>query len=820
MTVNKNSAKLCVRHIEVAVPLPVYRSFTYDIGEERPLHDLLGKRVLVPFKQRLISGYVIGAGEPTDLPDIKFVTDILDPDPLFPESMIPFFRWIADYYIYPIGETIRCALPAGLDAVDIKGFRITSKGKNALSENHAAEFEKRLLQLIGKGTHQLKTIEAKLGKKIPRTVIDSLTQHGWIEFHRQLKGPLAKSKTIRYVRPGQTIPDHTRLAGAREQIIKTVSDAREISLRALSARVPSAPRLIRELSESGWILIEDRKIYRDPFGEAIIPDTHHILTRDQYRVVSPVCQAFGKGFAPFLLAGVTGSGKTEVYMRLVSESLNRGLPALVLVPEIALISQMERRFRARFGDQIAVLHSGLSPGERYDQWSRIRTHEAMVAIGTRSALFAPFEKLGIIVVDEEHDPSYKQETQLLYNARDMAVVRAMLLDTIVLLGSATPSIQSYYNVKTKKFAGLTLSNRIESRPLPEVTLVDLRKPEAARGKTGFMTPMLIAEIRNALQNHEQILLFLNRRGYANYPVCSSCGKVVTCRNCDISLTYHKGENACICHLCNYRQPFTKSCRSCGAPKVNPLGIGTERVEAAIKSFFPDARVGRMDRDSTRKKGALLTLLKGLRNRSIDILVGTQMLSKGHDFPNITLVGIICADLSLDLPDFRASEKTFQLLSQVSGRAGRGEKPGRVILQTYAPSHFTILSAKDQNFENFFRKEITFRKNLGYPPFSHIAALKISGKNKENARKGAILIGRLSRTLQSENRIYLKELIILGPGEAPLAKIANRYRWQIFLKSHRIKTLRSFISDLLFSNGSIKKFPHLQVAIDVDPYDMM
>ncbi|MEW5908325.1 MAG: primosomal protein N', partial [Thermodesulfobacteriota bacterium] len=635
-----------------------------------------------------------------------------------------------------------------------------------------------------------------------------------------MKGPLARPKLQRYLRPGKNLPDFTHLTDLRKQILKAVIDAGEISMCALSARFPSASRLIPQFSKNGWVVGEDRKIYRDPFGEAIIPDTHHILTPDQQTVVSTVCRSFGRGFSPFLLAGVTGSGKTEVYMRLVAESLGLGLPALVLVPEIALISQMERRFRARFGEQIAVLHSGLSPGERYDQWERIRTHKAMVAIGTRSALFAPFEKIGILIVDEEHDPSYKQESQLLYNARDMAVVRAMLLNTVVLMGSATPSIQSFYNVKTNKFIGLSLSNRIEFRSLPEVTLVDLRKSEPARAKTGFMTHALISEIRNALENREQVLLFLNRRGYAGYPVCSACGKVVTCRNCDISLTYHKEENATICHLCDYRQPFSNRCDICGASKVRSLGIGTERVEAAVKSLFPNARVARMDRDSTRKKGAILALLKGLRNRNIDILVGTQMLSKGHDFPNITLVGIVCADLTLDLPDFRASERTFQLLAQVSGRAGRGEKSGRVVLQTYSPSHFTILSARDQNFEHFYQKEIKFRKHLGYPPFSHFYGLRISGKNKENTRKGAIHIGDLCKALQAEDRTYQKEVTILGPGEAPLAKIANRYRWQIFLKSHRIKTLRNFTIDLLFSNGSKKTFPHVQVTVDVDPYDMM
>ncbi|MFH1103095.1 MAG: primosomal protein N' [Pseudomonadota bacterium] len=820
MPVNNNSIKPDARYIEVAIPLPVYHTFTYEASHELALLAETGKRVLVPFGKRRLSGYVIGPGERPDRIETKSIEDVLDSEPLFPESMIPFFKWVSEYYMYPIGETIRCALPAGLDVFDLDLLHLTDKGKTALSEGSPAPLEERILKRLEERPFSRKSIQKQLKEKISNAVYTSLEKRGWIEKERILKSPTVKSKEERYVVLEEIPRDFNKFSEPRQRLLKALIDKGPISTGELSKIVPSASSFIRSLADRGIVKVIYRKVLRDPFGEPIRPDRRHVLTTDQHSVVSTVLSALGKGFSTFLLSGVTGSGKTEVYMQLVSESLKRGDPALILVPEIALISQMERRFRARFGDRIAVLHSALSSGERYDQWMRIRSNEAMVGIGARSALFAPFERIGIIIVDEEHDSSYKQESQLLYHARDMAVVRAMLLDTVALLGSATPSTQSHYNVRTGKFVGLTLPNRIERRPLPEVTIVDLRNSMDFRGTGRFMTGALINGIKDALRNKEQVLLFLNRRGYANFPVCSACGNALTCRNCDISLTYHKGQNLCICHLCGYSHPFSTTCRICGAPKVRNLGIGTEKVEAAVKSLFPKAAVARMDRDTTRKKGSLLALLKGLKNRTIDILVGTQMVAKGHDFPYITLVGIICADLSLDLPDFRASERTFQLLAQVSGRAGRGGKPGRVILQTYAPAHFTITSAKEQNDETFFQKEIQFRKNLNYPPFSHIMGLKISGKNKEKTRNGAMRIGEMSSRLQTENLSYRKGLEVLGPSEAPLSKIANRYRWQIFLKSSQIKILRQFASDLLFRDGSRRTFPHVQVTIDVDPYDMM
>jgi primosomal protein N' (replication factor Y) len=507
-------------------------------------------------------------------------------------------------------------------------------------------------------------------------------------------------------------------------------------------------------------------------------------------------------------------------MHVAAETLKKGKRVLVLVPEIALITQMERRFRARFGERIAVLHSGLSAGERYDQWSRILQQDADIAIGARSAIFAPFSDIGLIVVDEEHDSSYKQETNLRYNARDLAVVRAKFNDCLALLGSATPSLQSYYNVSAKKFIEVKLEQRIKSRPMPEIKIVDLRESRGYRGVRRFITPELHQAIKDTLHRQEQVLLFLNRRGFANFALCGSCGNPLRCKHCDISLTFHQKANAFKCHYCGFSRAAMSNCDICGSSDIRKLGLGTEKIEVAINELFPDARAARMDRDTTTRKGSIVKLLKGLRDRTIDILIGTQMIAKGHDFPWITLVGIICADLSLSFPDFRAGERTFQLLAQVSGRAGRGASPGRVVLQTYNPDHFSIMAAKDQDFHSFYTQEMSFRKALNYPPFSRMIQLKISGKDKSKTRDQATHLGDLCRTLKTANPSLYGSVEIMGPIEASLTKIAKRYRWQILLKGISAKALHKFIGQLLSQNPGVFNNYSVRVVIDVDPITMI
>jgi len=734
--------------------------------------------------------------------------------------MIPFFRWTAEYYLHPIGDVIKCALPGGLNLYDFFTLTITQKGEDALLNTSAASLENQILNRLKTGPCRFKDLNKNFNKHIPNALIHSMESRGAIVCNRKLKGGGTKPKMERYVSlPGSDIPME-QLSDSRKKIIETLKTFGEISVKKLQERIPSASRVIKSLEMDGHLSVFQKKVYRDPFGEPIAPDTAHTLTKEQKSVIHTVTEFLGRKFTTCLLAGVTGSGKTEVYMQLAEKAINQGYSVLVLVPEIALISQMERRFRARFGECVAILHSGLSAGERYDQWMRIACRETAIVIGVRSAVFAPLSNIGMIIVDEEHDTSYKQEGGLRYNARDLAVVRAKLNDCVALLGSATPSIQSYYNTTTKKFKALTLKNRIEKRPLAEITVVDLCKSRDVRGIGRYITPELHREMKATLDRSEQVLLFLNRRGFANYPVCAACGDAIRCKNCDISLTLHQKINAYKCHYCGYTRASTSHCTSCGSGKILHLGMGTEKVEAAVTSLFPDARITRMDRDTTQRKGSILKILKGLRNQTIDILVGTQMVAKGHDFPNITLVGIICADLSLNFPDFRAGERTFQLLAQVAGRAGRGAAPGRVILQTYNPNHFAILSATHQDFEAFYHQEIHFRNSLNYPPFSRMVQLKISGKHSEKTRQHAQAIGDLCHTLKKNNHSFIKSVEILGPIEASLPKIAKRYRWQILLKCPSIKQLHRFLHQIWFDNKANISTRDVNVVLDVDPFFMM
>ncbi|MBT8373382.1 MAG: primosomal protein N' [Deltaproteobacteria bacterium] len=812
--------KSSLTRIDVAVALPVYNTYTYAVPESLLPYATVGKRVLVPFRKRRVTGYILDTNCKTDLREIKLILDVLDEEPLFPSSMISFFKWISDYYIHPVGEVIKCALPGGLNIYDYITISISNKGKKALEKNVTTSVENEVLNLLTKGSLRLKTIDRRLKCKIPGALIYSMRDRGWIISKRELKGSQTRPLMERYISLTNSFPPGDRLSASKKKIIDILKSAGEISLKKIKTQVPSAPRLIKSLNQAGYISIFEKRAYRDPFGNTIEADTSLQLTLEQERVVSQVADCLGKRYATYLLAGVTGSGKTEVYMQLAAKAIKMDCCVLVLIPEIALISQMERRFRARFGECVAVLHSGLSAGERYDQWMRIARKEVRIAIGARSAVFSPFSDVGLIIVDEEHDTSYKQEGSLRYHARDLAVVRAKLNNAVALLGSATPSIQSSYNAQADKFIELNLKNRVEQRSLPKIEIVDLRHSRDKRGFKRFITPELHKGMKQALECGKQVLLFLNRRGFASFPVCRTCGEAVRCKNCDISLTLHQKSNAYKCHYCGFTKALASRCQSCGSSKIIQLGFGTEKVEAALADLFPHARIKRMDRDTTTRKGSIVKLLKDLKNGKIDILVGTQMVTKGHDFPNIILVGIICADLSLNFPDFRAGERTFQLLAQVAGRAGRGDIPGRVILQTYNPDHFSITAARDQDFNAFYKTEIGFRKVLNYPPFSRMIQLKISGKSKEKTRQHAHAVGELCRVVQTSKQSFLKMVEILGPIEASIPRIASRYRWQILLKGMGVNPLHQFIRKVLLENTAHFNNRNVKVVVDVDPIFMM
>ena len=808
-----------MRHlVRIAVALPVVGTFTYQVPDHLSFLAAPGMRVLIPFGQRRVTGYLLGDSTEAEPDGIKCILDILDESPLFPEAMIPFFEWIADYYFHPLGPVIQSALPNGLTRREVAHYALTPAGKILLTDLSLPALQRDVLCQLENKPRSGRELSGSAGTRIKASLLLSMEKNGWIEKIREIRTETARHLQELYVTSAEEI-GATPLSRSQQRILETVRAYGDMPVRELNRRIPSASRKLPAMKEAGWIHVRTRILYRDPFGETVRPDQPPDLTTEQQDVVSAVEGAMGKGYKPFLLKGVTASGKTEVYLQLTERMIRKNRSVLVLVPEIALISQVERCFRARFGECVAILHSGLSAGERFDQWDRIRRGLTPVVIGTRSAIFAPVQHLGLIVVDEEHDTSYKQDNGLHYHARDLAMVRAKMEGAIALLGSATPSIHSYHHVLTRKFYGLKLLRRIEDRPLPETVVVDLRPLRDQRGIWKLITPRLHEAMKETLSRGEQVLLFLNRRGFASFPVCADCGAVIRCRNCSISLTLHQKDQTYRCHYCGFSKTSAATCTACGGSRFKLLGMGTEKIEAAVTALFPEASVARMDRDTTAPKGALLKMLKDLRNRTTDILIGTQMVAKGHDFPYITLVGIICADMSFNFPDFRSSERMFQLLLQVSGRAGRGESPGQVILQTYNPDHFIIDAATRQDYDAFYEQEIRFREKLKYPPFSRLIQIKLSGKDGEKTRMHALKLGDICRSLK-QTQPSLRPVEILGPIESYLPKIARYYRWQILLKSTQTASLRGMVRELISTCRKDIHHPQVSVVFDVDPVSML
>ncbi len=774
----------------------------------------------MPFGKGRATGYVLGPDPAPDVEKIRVILDVLDETPLFPPSMVPFYRWIAAYYLYPLGEVIRTALPGGINPVSVSVYATTEKGRQSVSESILAPLEKEILARTSRAPASHKQLAAALGKDLPHATLQAMARRGLLERERRLEHGRTRQRLERFAAFTPDHPDPQSLTPAGLKILELLRTRGEISYRELRDLAPSTTRLAKPMAAGGYLTLFDRVVYRDPFGDAIKADQPLDLTVEQERALPLITQSLGKGFDVFLLAGVTGSGKTELYLQSAAQALNQGRTVLVLVPEIVLISQTERRFRARFGEKVAVLHSGLAAGERLDQWMRIVAGRTPIVIGARSAVFAPLTKLGLVVVDEEHDPSYKQEGGLHYHGRDLAVMRAKLEGAVALLGSATPSLESRFNVEGGKYREVRLRHRVHRQPLPDIQVVDLRKYRRHPGSLDVITPPLKTAIKETLGRKEQVLLFLNRRGYANYPVCSACGEAVRCRHCDISLTFHQHNSTFQCHYCGFNRRALVRCPNCGALGIKLMGLGTEKVETVVRGLFPLAAVARMDRDTTRRKGELVRTLKKLRNREIDLLIGTQMVAKGHDFPHITLVGIICADLSLNFPDFRSGERTFQLLAQVAGRAGRGGQPGRVVMQTYNPDHFSIQAAKTQDPEVFYTREIPLRGALKYPPYSRMVQLKLQGRDPDLTRDSAQRLKSACLEVQNQDQAFGRRVQILGPLEAPLPRIANRYRWQMLIKGAGSQLIHRFLEHLMTDHGDIFSQRAVAVTVDVDPVSLM
>jgi primosomal protein N' (replication factor Y) (superfamily II helicase) len=743
--------------VEVAIPLPLEGHFHYIVPERLYACAHPGKRVLVPFGKRKLTGYLLGSGgEP--VADLKEVLEILDDEPLFSPAELEFYRWIASYYLHPLGEVIKMALPAGINLVS--RFRCDT---------------------------------AEDGTPVLREFLSG--------------GKSVKTEKYYSVADGSA----SRPRGKASEILDHLAAVGECSSSALREKFGGCNAPLHRLVEVGAVTCVEREVYRDPFRlESFGHDSPLPLNSEQQAAFEAISGAVTSGtFSPFLLHGVTGSGKTEVYLQSIAVALAAGKTALVLVPEIALTPQLVGRFKRRFDCGIAVLHSGLSDGERFDEWRRIRRGEAAIVIGARSALFAPLEQVGVIVVDEEHEGSYKQSEGIRYNSRDLALVRGKFASAVVILGSATPLVTSYHAAKNGRLRYLHLANRVRELPMPETVMLDARRH---KGET-FLPP-LVQAIGDNLAAGGQTLLFLNRRGFATYLVCQECGHVLRCPNCEVTLTYHRGKGRHVCHYCDYSIPAPSVCPVCSATEITLLGRGTERVEEEVQELFPEARIARMDRDTTRGKGGHAKVLKALEEGKIDILIGTQMIAKGHDFPGVTLVGVVSADASLNLPDFRSSERTFQLVTQVMGRAGRGDKPGRVLVQTLAPEHYALTHAITHDYEGFYQQEIAFREEVGYPPFAHLAGLNFSSITAARAEASAEEAGDLLRKIKADCRLRIE---VLGPISAPLGKVRGRFRWQILLKGRD----RSELHRLLFHFRAGYTHPStVRMTIDIDPVDML
>ena len=799
--------------VEVAVGLPVFKTFHYRIPEKMRDSLQIGMRVFVPFKGRKVTGFSIDLLEqpPEGVEEkIREVENLLDEAPLIDPPMLRFYRWISDYYLYPLGEVIKTGLPPGLQLKSELILSLTQDGMESLSQGGLEPIQEKVFKEIGRcGKVSLKKILKDYLGEVSRSQLFLWKRKGLLNIETGIEGKEVKPKFEKMVQfqegePGQPI------SKKQVEILKYVKEKGEISYFELSKRFKSPSKYVQSLQAKGLLSLSRREVCRDlSVRSELKPYPKPEPTSDQEAILGEILKGIrSKRFSPFLIYGVTGSGKTEIYLRAIEEVLVQGQEAIVLVPEISLTPQLLSRFIDRFGENLALLHSGLGRGERYDQWRRIWKGEVKIAMGARSAIFAPFKNVGIIIVDEEHDPSYKQEEKLKYHARDVAVVRAKQVEATLLLGSATPSLESFYNAERGKFRLLNLPERVEGKPLPRVEVVDVKK------EAGLLSEKVRTALQKNIEDKKQSLLFLNRRGFANFILCPDCGHTFKCPNCSVTLTYHLRDRTLQCHYCDYRIKAPGDCPKCQGHRLQGMGIGTERLEQEIRLLFPEAQVGRMDRDTTSRRRSHLQILKRLESGSIDILVGTQMIVKGHDFPNVTFVGVVSADTSLHFPDFRSSERTFQLLTQVAGRAGRGDVFGEVVIQTFNPDHYSILRAKDHDYIGFYQEEIQFRKALEYPPFSRLINFRMVGNSERRTKAAAEEMGRIGQSLLKKG--YGRGIEILGPSTAPFAKMRGKFRWQMLAKGKSPQLLHRFTKELAFGMEVQLKGKGVHLDIDVDP----
>ncbi len=800
------------RYCDVSLPVPLDQTFTYSLPLTLQHRVKVGARIVVPFGKRTLTGVVLAVHDDKPGVSARDALRLIDPEPVLDDELLALGRWISGYYCSPLGEVLRSMLPLSAEVRSGKVYSLTDAGRDAskqISIDATAEddFRKVLDMLAIRSLSSTSII-----RKVPLAakVLKSLERKGWIavEQTQRERDPLrAPSERLR-ITVADKQPEGKLPKAERELLAYLALHPGSHNLGEVEEQVHNASTAARSLARKLLVALtaEPAAIPSAP------PRAPHELNSAQRRAFDLIEAGITtKQFCTFLIHGVTGSGKTEIYLNAIDVAIAQDRGALLLVPEIALTPAMAGQFYARFGDRVAILHSAFSDSERAEQWRRIRAGGASVVVGTRSGVFAPVRNLGLIVVDEEHDGSYKQEENPRYNGRDVAIVRAQKAGACVVLGSATPSLESRYNASQGKYTLLELPDRVADRPMPKVHVVDMREEFLATRKQATFSRPLVEALQGRLENNEQAIVLLNRRGFSSHVACRSCGARIECVNCAVTLTYHRRDRRLLCHYCGYAEKVPSVCPKCGSDHVHFLGIGSERVEDELHDAFPTARIARLDRDTVTGKRQFEDILQAFRDRNYDLLVGTQMIAKGHDIPNVTLVGVVSADIGLGMPDFRAAERTFQILTQVAGRAGRGDLPGVVYLQTINPDHYAVQLAAQQDYHAFFEKELQFRRFMRYPPFSAMANILVRAAKQEDALRMSTELGH--HLTATEN------MKIMGPAEAPVPRLKAEFRYQLLIKSGSRKELNALLKGAQEFARS-HKWNATALVIDVDPLTLL
>jgi primosomal protein N' (replication factor Y) len=825
-------------YCEVALPVPLDHTFTYGVRPgQRPLR---GARVIAPFRNEKLIGVVtaVDAKAPADV-EVKYLEAVLDEEPLLSEHLLELAEWTAQYYLAPVGEVLRAMLPLAAEVRRTVYYRLTDVGRDVLARSmdgdhgkrvvardrgrgklskEGHDMERRVLERLANG-EPVKVSTLRTATAAPLALLASMARKKWIA-----RETAAAERDARRMERFAVLTGGGRLPTLTENqtaiLAELAAGGGELPLAELRRReLPSST--LQTLVRRGLVRIDERA---EAFRLGGLTPSSEVFSLDaaQTDALATITVAIG-GFHPFLLFGVTGSGKTAVYLAAMQKALDRGMTSILLVPEIGLTPQMAGLLDQAFGQKVALLHSALTPEERSEQWRRIRRGDAPIVVGTRSAIFAPTPHLGLILVDEEHDQSYKQEETPRYNARDVAVMRAKLAGAVVVMGSATPSLESWQNAERGRYTRIELRDRVMNRPLPEVELVDMRREFKESGQDQLFSRSLVEQTKAALERGEQALILLNRRGYSFAVMCRSCGEKLECQNCAIALTHHKAPSEDVdlaragqrleCHYCGYKRTVPVRCPKCDSEHLYYLGAGSQQGEERLAEIFPFARIGRMDRDTVRGRYDLEHLLARLHSGEINLLVGTQMIAKGHDIHGVTLVGVVGCDHALSMPDFRAAERVFQLMTQVSGRAGRGDLPGRVVVQTYYPDHYAILAATAHDYKTFAERELKYRRWMHYPPFGVLANVLVQSQKLEEAAGWSALLGKWLQKASIEG------VRVLGPCTAPIARIKGVYRFHMILKSATRKALNEALRGML-AHAAAQDVPRRNLIVDVDALRLM